>query len=141
MPARNETGFLPFEINVLLRIEGAVLLAAAVIAFQLLGGNWWLFGALILAPDLAMLGLLAGPRIGAHTYNVAHTTLFPALSGGLAWAAGEMWFLPFALIWLAHIGLDRAVGYGLRYPGLDGATHLGWIGKAKTRNATLANAS
>jgi hypothetical protein len=140
MPARNEIGFMPFEVTALLRIEGAVLLAAVVTAFHLLGGNWWLFGALILAPDLAMFGLLAGPKIGGRIYNLAHTTVIPALLGGVAWATGEMWFVPFALIWLAHIGLDRAVGYGLRYPELDQATHLGWIGKARKRSEAIANA-
>lgn len=140
MPAPNETGFPPFEVRTLLRIEGAVLLAAAVAAFYVLDGNWWLFAGLILAPDLAMLGLLAGPKVGGRVYNLAHTTTLPALLGGIAWASGEMWLLPFALIWLSHIGLDRAVGYGLRYPELDHATHLGWIGKVRKRGTAIANA-
>ncbi len=141
MPARNETGFLPFEITTLLRVEGLVLLAAAVTAFDLLGGNWWLFAALILAPDLAMLGLLAGPTTGARIYNSAHTTIGPAILGGVAWAAGEMWLLPYAAIWLAHIGMDHAAGYGFRYPGVDGATHLGRVGRTRQGGARLANAS
>jgi hypothetical protein len=140
MPAHNEIGFAPPEITTLLRIEGLVLLAAAVTAFQLIGGNWWLFAALILAPDLAMFGALAGQKAGARVYNLAHTTSVPAMVGGLAWVTGTLWLVPIAVIWIAHIGLDRAVGYGLKYPGLDHATHLGWIGKTKKRNAPLANA-
>ncbi len=133
MPDHAEAGFAPAEITALLRVEGLAAFAAAVVAFQLLGGNWWLFAALILAPDLAFLGVLAGPMVGARAYNLAHTYTLPAALGAVAWLAGAMWLVPAALIWMAHIGIDRALGYGLKYPGIDHATHLGWIGKAKKR--------
>ena len=29
-----------------------------------------------------------------------------------------------ALIWLGHIGMDHALGYGLKYPTAFGDTHL-----------------
>jgi hypothetical protein len=136
VPAPNQTsGFPPTEISALLRVEGLVAFVAAVTAFQLLGGNWWLFAALILAPDLAFFGALAGCRTGARIYNIAHTYSLPAVLGTLAWLAGATWLIPVALIWIAHIGIDRAIGYGLKYPELDHATHLGWIGKAKKRGA------
>lgn len=132
--SQNNTGFAPPEIITLLRVEGLVLLVSAVTAFHLVGGNWWVFAALILAPDLSMLGLLAGQKIGARIYNTIHTTTFPILLGGIAWSTGVAWLIPVALIWIAHIGMDRAVGFGLKYPALDHATHLGWIGKAKGRS-------
>jgi hypothetical protein len=136
MPALNGTSdFPPTEISTLLRVEGLVAFVAAVTAFQLLGGNWWLFAALILAPDLAFFGALAGYRTGARIYNIAHTYSLPAVLGGLSWLTGTAWLVPVALIWIAHIGIDRAIGYGLKYPELDHATHLGWIGKAKKRGA------
>lgn len=124
-------GFPPREVTALLRVEGLVVLAAALFAYHALGGNWWIFALLILAPDLSMFGLLRGPVFGARAYNAAHTHSVPALLGALAYLAGAAWLLPYAVIWIAHIGVDRAFGYGLKYPGLDHHTHLGLIGKAR----------
>jgi hypothetical protein len=131
MPSTDNAGFPPAEVTTLLRMEGLAIFAAAVVAFHVLGGNWWLFAALILAPDLSMLGLLAGYRTGARAYNVAHTYTLPLALGAIGWLSGTAWLVSVALIWIAHIGIDRALGYGLRYPAVEQATHLGWIGKAK----------
>jgi hypothetical protein len=133
MPSTDNAGFPPAEVTTLLRMEGLAVFALAVSAFHLLGGNWWLFAALILAPDLSMLGLLASYRTGARVYNVAHTYTLPLALGAIGWLAGTAWLVSVALIWIAHIGIDRALGYGLRYPAAEQATHLGWIGKAKKR--------
>ncbi len=135
MPSTDNAGFPPAEVTTLLRMEGLAVFAAAVTAFHVLGGNWWLFAALILAPDLSMLGLLAGYRTGARVYNVVHTYTLPLALGAIGWLAGTAWLVSVALIWIAHIGIDRALGYGLKYPELDHATHLGRIGKAKKRGA------
>jgi hypothetical protein len=131
MSDRSETGFAPAEVTTLLRLEGLAAFAVAVGTFYLLGGNWWLFAALILAPDLSMFGFLLGYRTGSRVYNFAHTYTLPAVLGSVAWLAGTGWLVPIALIWIAHIGIDRALGYGLRYPDTEHATHLGWIGKGK----------
>ncbi len=104
----------------LLRIEALALLAAAVAGYAALGGGWGLFAALFLVPDLGMLGYLAGPRAGAWTYNATHALVGPAL---LALVSPAL-----ALIWVAHVGFDRALGYGLKY-GRFGATHLGQLGR------------
>lgn len=112
-----------------LRLEGLAVLVAAIGTFAHVDASWWLFLALILAPDLAMLGYLAGTRVGAATYNMAHLYLWPgallvwSLTGGPGWAPGV------AAVWAAHIGLDRALGYGLKEPDAFGHTHLGWIRK------------
>ena len=132
-------GFPPKEVAAVLRIEGLAIFAATLLAYYALGANWWVFALLILAPDLAMLGALAGPVIGARAYNAAHTYMSPLALGGVAWFTDTVWLLPYALIWIAHIGLDRALGYGLKYPGLDHHTNLGPIGKAK-RAQQLADA-
>ena len=124
-------GFPPQGVTVLLRLEGFVVLAATLLAYHSLGGNWWIFALLILAPDLSMLGGLLSPKFGARAYNAAHTYSVPILLAGLAWLAGAAWLLPFGLIWIAHIGADRALGYGLKYPGAFKRTHLGMIGKAR----------
>lgn len=83
---------------------------------------------LILAPDLSMLGYLLGSRAGALTYNVAHTTVLPLALGVVGAFSGWPVVVALALIWLAHVGIDRMLGYGLKYPDRFGHTHLGSIG-------------
>jgi hypothetical protein len=113
----------------LLRAEGAALLAGAMLAYDLAGNGWLLFALLFLVPDLSMLGYLAGPRPGAALYNAAHATPGPiALAAAGLLAAPAL--LPFALIWLAHIGFDRMLGYGLKYAADFHETHLGRIGRS-----------
>ncbi|MDB5540061.1 MAG: hypothetical protein JWQ89_1788 [Devosia sp.] len=139
MPSPFTPGFPPNSVVTLLRVEGVAALAAAVTAYWFLGGNWWLFALLILAPDLSFFGLYAGPKAGAKIYNFAHTYTLPAILGAVGWFGGIGWLTAVALIWIAHIGMDRAVGYGLKYPGFDHQTHLGLIGKAR-KAQTLADA-
>jgi hypothetical protein len=115
--------------RLILRLEGAALAAAAIILFPHTGCSWWLFAALILAPDLSMAGYLAGPRIGAGAYNAVHTTLAPIALGLVAFELNRRTVLAIAIIWLAHIGIDRALGYGLKYASGFGAAHLGAIGR------------
>jgi len=113
-------------VSLLLRLEGALELGAAILAYWVLGGGWVMFVVLILVPDLSMLGYLAGNRVGAAVYNAAHTYLAPALLAGLAWALHlPPWVTLVALIWAAHIGADRLFGFGLKYPEGFKATHLG----------------
>ncbi len=108
----------------LLRLEGAALLGLAVLFYARSDAGWGMFALLFLVPDVAMLGYLANPRLGAVLYNAAHVTVAPAALGvfGLAMAPGAV---PVALIWAAHIGFDRMVGYGLKYPDRFQHTHLG----------------
>lgn len=114
----------------ILRGEGAALFAAMLAAFHHLhaspgGPSWWLFAGLLLVPDLSMLGYLAGPRLGALAYNAAHTSLVPIGLGLAGFALAAPALMMAAVIWLAHIGLDRALGYGLKYPEAFRDTHLG----------------
>lgn len=126
-PAASVTG----QPLLLLRLEGLATLAAAVVAYDLAGGSWLLFAALFLLPDLAMAGYLAGPRAGALAYNLAHSHLAPALVGGVGLVTGSEATVAAALVWAAHIGFDRALGYGLKYPAGFTATHLGAIGATR----------
>ena len=115
--------------RLLLRAEGFAIFCVALALYHGLGAPWWLFVVLFLAPDLSFLGYLAGPRLGAACYNAAHVTLAPAVLGGAAALSGWMPGVWLGLIWAAHIGFDRALGYGLKYPTAFGDTHLGRIGR------------
>lgn len=95
------------------------------------GASWWLFAALWLAPDLSMLGYLAGPCRGARVYNAFHTYALPIVLALAALLLHTRGVLPVALIWANHIGVDRLLGYGLKYADGFGWTHLGRIGKRK----------
>jgi hypothetical protein len=110
--------------GVLLRIEGLALLAAAVAGYVWLHGPWWLFAVLALAPDLAALGYLLGPRTGSVIYNAVHITLLPGALLALGLLGGNDWLALVALIWLAHIGVDRLAGFGLKYPTAFQDTHF-----------------
>jgi len=129
----------PHAVVRTLRVEGLAAFAAAVTAYWFMGGNWWVFAALLLAPDLSFFAYSAGERTGARVYNLAHTYAVPAVLGAIGWFGGIGWLVPVALIWIAHIGLDRALGYGLKYPGSFRQTHLGHMG-GKKKAAKLANA-
>jgi Domain of unknown function (DUF4260) len=115
--------------RLLLRLEGAALAAGALILYAFTSGSWLLFGLLVLAPDLSMLGYLAGPRIGALAYNAVHITVGPIALALIGLSLSSDPAIAIALIWLVHIGADRALGYGLKYADGFGATHLGRIGR------------
>jgi hypothetical protein len=119
----------PIPIRWLLRAEAVAVLAAAVAVYAASGHGWALFGALFLAPDVALLGYLAGPRAGAIAYNTTHSYVGPGAVAALAAAGIAPAALPFALIWIAHCAFDRALGYGLKYRAGFRHTHLGLIGR------------
>ncbi len=108
-----------------LGLEGLVLLAGALIAYGILGQPWWIVPAGILVPDIAMGGYLAGTRPGAHVYNIAHATPVPAVMLVIGYWQADRLVMALALIWLAHIGLDRLLGMGLKYNDRFTHTHLG----------------
>jgi hypothetical protein len=109
---------------VLLHLEGAVAAAVAVTAYFHYGHPWWLLALLVLSIDLTLLGYVAGPRIGAAVYNLGHTYVGPLvlLVAGILGGSGTA--VALALIWIVHIGADRALGYGLKYPSAFKDTHL-----------------
>jgi hypothetical protein len=116
-------------VAIMLRLEGAAELAAFVLIYHAIDGSWWLFGGLFLLPDLSMLGYFANRKLGAALYNAGHTYLAPAALALVGWSEGAQWLIGPAVIWAAHIGFDRVIGYGLKYGTAFGATHLGWRGK------------
>ena len=110
--------------NILLRLEGLATLTASVLLFPRLGGRWGIFALLFLAPDLAMLGYLANPRLGSILYDAVHSYVSVALLVAIALLTGHPSWLPFLSILAAHIGFDRALGYGLKYATSFQDTHL-----------------
>jgi hypothetical protein len=115
------SGRLP---RLLLRAEGLALFLAALAVY--LDRDYSLLLALVLffAPDLSFAGYGLGPRIGSYAYNVFHTSLGPLVLGAVGVVADRRLAIELALVWLAHIGADRALGYGLKYPSAFKDTHL-----------------
>ena len=108
----------------LLHLEGLAVLVGALVLYFDAGYGWLLLVVLALAPDLSMLGYLAGPRVGALAYDLAHTYAGPVALGVAGVLSGADLATQVALIWLAHIGADRLLGYGLKYPTSFKDTHL-----------------
>lgn len=117
--------------RIVLRLEGAALLALTTFLYAQLGAaGWGLYAALFLWPDLAFFGYLAGPRVGAAAYNTTHSTVGPVVLGLTSLLLSMPTVTAFALVWAAHVGFDRMLGYGLKYGSAFGHTHLGRVGKA-----------
>ena len=110
--------------RLLLHLEGAVVLLTATVLYFHGDHPWWLYLLLGLAPDLSMLGYLGGPRVGAATYDAAHTYSLPVLLAGAGVVLDVGGLVAVSLVWIAHIGVDRAIGYGLKYPSGFKDTHL-----------------
>ncbi len=123
------TGAVTGGPRTLLRLEGLTLFAGMTLLYAVWGGSWWIYAILFLVPDLSFAAYLWGPRLGAIIYNTAHSYMAPMtlMTGGFALASPLV--LSIAMIWLAHIGIDRALGYGLKYNAGFGFTHLGRVGK------------
>jgi hypothetical protein len=132
-PARQENMMThdPFT-TVLRRLEGLALAAICIWLFRGIHEPWWLFALLFLAPDASLLGYLAGPRIGAVAYNLVHTWVTPVLLFAIGWWGDAPSLLPVAFALGAHIGVDRALGFGLKLPTGFRDTHLGRIGRRET---------
>lgn len=108
----------------LLHLEGLAIAVGSLVLYFDAGFGWLLLLALVLAPDLSMLGYLGGPRLGSLAYDLVHTYVWPLTLGVIGVVSGYETALQVALIWAAHIGLDRFLGYGLKYPTGFKDTHL-----------------
>jgi hypothetical protein len=128
--SRETTGAVTGGARILLRLEGLTLFAGMTLLYAIWGGSWWIYFILFLVPDLSFAAYLADPRTGAIVYNAAHSYMAPValMTAGFT-LASPLW-LSIAMIWMAHIGIDRALGYGLKYAAGFGFTHLGRIGRS-----------
>ncbi len=138
--SQETTGTVSGGLRTLLRLEGLMLFAGMTLLYAVWGGEWWIYAVLFLAPDLSFLGYLAGPKAGAVVYNSAHSYMAPMVLMTSGFGLDSPLTLSIAMIWLAHIGIDRALGYGLKYSAGFGFTHLGRIGqdaKASAKTSTV----
>ena len=118
-------------INWILRSEGLAVFSFAIGMYFQQDYSWVTFAILFLMPDLSFSGYLINNKIGAIAYNTAHSYIGASISLAVGFFLGVESALLVGLIWAAHIGFDRALGYGLKYGNGFGFTHLGMIGKAK----------
>lgn len=110
--------------RILLSLEGLAVFLGAIALYAHQSGSALMFIVLLLAPDLGGVGYLVNARIGSYTYNAVHFTALPIALFILATVGGWPLGVQLALIWFAHIGMDRALGYGLKYPTEFKPTHL-----------------
>ena len=110
--------------RVLLHAEGAAVAIAAVALYFDAGFTWWVLLVLALAPDVSVVGYLGGPRVGAAAYDAAHTYVLPVALATVGVVTETDVAVQLGLIWMTHIGVDRAIGYGLKYPSGFTDTHL-----------------
>ena len=118
------------SVRLWLRLEGLAVAAVGAYLYARGGHSWLLFAALCLAPDVSFAAYLGGARLGAYGYNALHSYVGPLALGAMSLAAG--WSPAIALIWATHIGFDRMLGYGLKYPAAFRDTHLGVIGRGRS---------
>lgn len=119
------------------RLEGLVIAVTALLLYRSYdthSTNWWPLVIFFLVPDISMAGYLINKRLGAFCYNAAHNLAFPLILMLLVAPFNSRTLLLVAVIWLTHIGVDRALGYGLKYNDDFKHTHLGKIGRAKDTN-------
>jgi hypothetical protein len=112
--------------GLVLRLEDLAVLAGSVLLYAKLDASWVLFAALFLVPDVFMIGYALNRQTGAALYNFAHTYVAPLLLAALGFLQ-EPTLYAIALIWSAHIGFDRVIGYGLKYTEGFKSTHLGRV--------------
>lgn len=123
------TGMTTGAVRTWLRLEGLAAFAFGVALFGASGGNWLLLIPLLLLPDLSAIGYLVSPRTGTFTYNLLHNWVPGIVTLGIGvWLASPAIVLAAAIL-IAHVGIDRAVGYGLKLPSSFHDTHLGRMGR------------
>lgn len=110
--------------RMILHVEGLFVLLLCISAFGYYGFPWWAFFVFLLAPDLSMFGYAANTKSGAAIYNVFHTYSLPiaVFLAGIFLDIGTL--LAVALIWAAHIGMDRMFGFGLKETTAFQDTHM-----------------
>jgi len=121
-------------MNNVLKIEEAAMFTLCIFLFSKLNFAWWWFPALLLLPDIGMIGYIINPKTGAFSYNLLHHRFVASVVAIYALTYGNEYWKLAAIILFAHSSLDRAFGYGLKYNDSPSNTHLGLIGKKNQQN-------
>jgi hypothetical protein len=129
MAWRSDQGRVEGVVRATLRAEGAAALVAGIWLYAAFGGQWLWLIPLLLVPDVSMVGYLGGPQPGALIYNLAHNWAVAIVVTGLGVVLGNAPLEIAGSVLMAHIGADRALAYGLKYPTSFTDTHLGRIGR------------
>lgn len=116
----------------ILRIEEFVFFVISIFFFNHLHFSWWYFPALLLVPDISMLGYLVNPKIGAYCYNFAHHKALALIIVGIGFLYKIETIQLAGIILFAHSSMDRVFGYGLKFSDSFNNTHLGFIGKKES---------
>lgn len=111
-------------MRTILKLEEAALFGFSIYFFSLTDVAWWWFLVLILAPDVGMLGYLAGPRTGAAIYNIFHHKALALIVLCAGWLMEGPWLVLAGIILFGHASMDRMLGFGLKYPDSFQHTHL-----------------
>jgi hypothetical protein len=120
----------------LLKTEELAQVLLAMLVFAHLPYAWWVLPATFLLPDLSMLGYLAGPRVGAASYNLLHHKALAIAVGVAGWLLGQPVLMLAGTVLLFHSSFDRMLGYGLKYSTGFQDTHLGRVGKESAAATT-----
>ncbi len=131
MSAKPLVGTVVGTPKLVLRLEGATLFAASIALFASQSQAWWLYPALLLVPDIFMLGYLRNTKLGSIIYNLGHSYPLAAIVTVLGFALSSQVTIAIGAIWFGHIGWDRMFGYGLKYATSFKHTHLGDLEKQK----------
>ena len=116
-------------VDLILRAEQVAIAVAGIVVWVANGGPPLLLIPAWLLIDLSMVGYLGGPLLGSITYNAAHNLVLALALLGLGWSTDTGWLVLAGAVFLTHVGLDRALGYGLKLPTDFRDTHLGRIGR------------
>lgn len=120
-----------------LRLEALTVTAAGLMVWAGMDAGWGRFALFFLVPDISLIGYVWGPRTGAAFYNAAHSYAVPLLLGVAGAVLDHRALLLTGTLWLTHIGVDRALGYGLKYATGFQNTHLGRVGRKQIPQAVM----
>jgi len=129
--SRLEQGYVTGNLHWLLRLEGVAIFVFALMAYEFMGFQWGFFVLVFLVPDLAILAYFHSSRVGAIAYNTMHSYILPLMLFAYGFFVSSSTANQFAIVWIAHIGFDRALGFGLKYSRGFRYTHLGRLGHSK----------
>ena len=115
-----------------LRLDGGVVFVASIFLFAVTHQPWWIYPVLLFVPDIFMMGYFRDTSVGAFCYNVGHSYFLPSLVVLFGWEWHHILPIAVGVIWIGHIGMDRLLGYGLKYDDSFKNTHLGNLAKKQS---------